>query len=204
MNINIAEKLGRYDMKFCSSKCAYAAFGVILAIGFLPDIASGQGQVKSGTATQVGGVTGKGQVKINGTVPLSNPSPDLSECTFTLLEILTPPGGAELVDAPACIGVPLSARRGSKINDAIFESDQRQRPTCRVQIKDRGRGELEFALKVDRVSISGAGGAFLGTAFQLDCDSGVVIPFAAVPTWRITGSAGGNHGGPNGVNIRTP
>ncbi|MGE0681102.1 MAG: hypothetical protein AB7P69_09430, partial [Candidatus Binatia bacterium] len=217
-------------MKFRSSKWAYAAFGLILAAGFLPDIASGQ----TGTATQVAGLPdgpgedGDGQVNISGTILLPAAclpagALNLATCVLTnnlapAIEILSnPPGVAELVkDAVGglCVGVPsflqpgvaLPARRGSKANDAIFESDQRQRPTLRVQVKNRGRGVLEFAsgLKISRACINDtvppqpAPVVPIRTSFALVCPCGpqppppappvtTVIPYAASPNWRTTG-----------------
>lgn len=217
-------------MKLFSSKWASAVFGLILAVGFLPDIASGQARITSGTATHVGGVPvdgeGDGQVNISGTIPLpSGVSPDLTKCTLTITHILSN-GGVELVkDDPsvgACVGeppwfnVPLEPRRGSKKNDAIFESDQRGRSTLRLQIKNRGRGELEFSsgLKISRACINA--GPFdtnacdadppqvfpLGTSFALTCPEGI-IPFNNAPFWRTTDFSGGDNV-PLGCNIRTP
>jgi len=184
-------------MKSRSSKWACAALGLMVAIGFLPALASAQvGTVEAGTATQVGvlpppppGPGGKGQVRISGTFPCP-PSPDLdlSQCDLVIHEILLDPGNGELVHADRCIETDIPARKGSSSKDAVYEVDLAQRPTCRMQIKNRGRNECEFQLKVDRAVIDVPSGdpVLLETAFDLvgsKCTAPVPT-FDASASWR--------------------
>lgn len=165
-------------MELRSSKWAYVTLGLILAVGVLPNIASGQ---PTGTATQVGapppklGQAGGGQVSFSDTIPLPpaclpSGALDLRLCVLTNNAAVSPSieilfdmnQGTELVTN--CVGAPpfllpgaaLPARRGGKPNEVIFESDSRVRPTFKVQVKNRGRGVLEIGsgLKVDRACIN--------------------------------------------------
>lgn len=192
-------------MGFRSSKWPSAALGLVLAVGVLPGLAAGEGKLSSGTATQVGFpgcpgpppefiVANGGQVRISGTTPLLFPDVDLRTCVLTVKKILFRDVGAvELVKEAGCggppsfLGVPLPPKRGGKPNEVIFESDQRHRPTLRLQVKNRGRGELEFAsgLKIDRACIFPDGGdELLRTEFSLVCPE--VITFNPEPPafWR--------------------
>jgi hypothetical protein len=117
-----------------------------------------------------------------------------------LFDMLFDPFLGELVtDAsgglPRFFFIPLFPRRGGEPNEVVYESNQRLRPTLRVHIKDRGRGELEFVSAVSRAVIDSP--LFLPTrlitAFALDCPTNFFFFFDA-PVWRSSG----------GTNIRTP
>lgn len=206
-----------------------ATLALIAMVGFAPGIASG---VPTGTATQVGGPSvcppdgdGGGQVSISDKIPLPAGcgGVDLRSCTLTTNQILFDPvAGVDLVrDVPLAAGIcggvpiigPLVPRAGGAADEVIFESDQRVRPTLRLQVKNRGNGFIEFSsgLKIDRACINDGvaqGGLLfpkaLQTSFVLTCAPPCNIGYAVAPTWRVSGPSGGCHGAANGSNIRTP
>src|SRR5262245_27871028 len=192
-------RTGRPHMKSRLPKWACAAFGLIVAVGFLPALASAQGRVKSGTATQVppdGNQSGRGQVTITGTFGCDSDLA-LNTCFLFLDKILFEAG--ELVQAEGClfdeIGDPLAiaAKSGSKAKDAIFEVNHRREPRCKMQVKNRGKGVCEFKLKVDRVVVDTPSDSpvSLETAFELDC-AGSSAAFDVSACWRSSINGPGN------------
>jgi len=170
----------------------------MLAVGVLPTLASAQGTVESGTATQAppdGDQSGRGQVRITGTFACDSDLA-LNTCFLFIGKILFE--ASELVHAERClfdeVGDPLaiSPRSGSKSNDAVYEVDQSLRPTCRMQIKNRGKGVCEFQLKVDRAVIDtpSESPVSLETAFLLDCAGSAA--FDASACWRSSVNGPGN------------
>lgn len=150
-----------------------------------------------------------------GVVP---PDLDLTKCAFIPLKILFDPAiDTELIQAP-WIGQRILAKRGSRPNEAIFESDPRVRPTLRVLIENLGQGLLDFTLKVDRAIVLNAswnpspGAGELEIAFDLeDIDALTRCPhsfhpvFEITPDWNTTGPSGIlGHLSDRGWNIRTP
>jgi hypothetical protein len=202
---------------------------LMLALGFLPDGASGQHitNVAAGTATQMGFLppprsAGNGQLRMSGETGVVPQDLDLTKCALVPLKVLFDPAiGTELIPAP-WIGQRILARRGSKPNEAIFETDRRVRPTLRIEIENLGKIEdlgqalLDFTLKVDRAIVLNAswnpGAGDLETAFDLeDVDSLARCPHAFQPVFET--SAEWNTTGPSGIlghipgrgwNIRTP
>src|SRR5262244_3288261 len=155
-----------------SAKWACAAFGLMLAVGVLPTLASAQGTVESGTATQAppdGDQSGRGQVRITGTFACDSDLA-LNTCFLFIGKILFE--ASELVHAERClfdgVGDPLaiSPRSGSKSNDAVYEVDR---------------------AVIDTPSESPVS---LETAFLLDCAGSAA--FDASACWRSSVNGPGN------------
>jgi hypothetical protein len=155
--------------------------------------------ILSGTATRVGEPAsptdtnpegaGRAQIKICGT--MATEISDLRTCTFTLMD-----AGFDLSSAPGGIFDTIDAKRGGKATEVQFQSDQRQRPTLKAQVKNRrGDGNLEFCLTIDRTVIDpapvpvdpcadGDVAEDLPLAFDLDCDDGL-FSFSEAADWRV-------------------
>lgn len=160
------------------------------------------GAIASGSAAKVGACPngdGNGQVRISGALP--GGQVDLRFCTFVLDHLLFYRAiDQELVTDKT--GVPIDEFAGSlsckrDAHNMTCESSSKKRPTFKARVTDRGRGELEFTLNVDRSIIGSCSApplpAPLETAFSIVCPSRE-FKFFDNPTWCVSGLG----------NIRTP
>jgi hypothetical protein len=111
-----------------------------------------------GKAEKVGSGLATGKVRLSGTATEVG-AVDLRQVTVILKDLLNEDGGAgELANGPDGGGLlPLSlpAARGSKPDEAVFETPSGAQPKVRVELKQRDpdNGELEFSIRVERVVI---------------------------------------------------
>jgi hypothetical protein len=112
----------------------------------------------SGSATRVGDASDKGQVKIVGAFSLTPASGrlDLGNARVSIQSLLGETGGAgELIDRVAAGPVQLIARSGGKPTAATYESEPGgDRPSFRMEMKQRSGSVVEFTLRVDRAVLS--------------------------------------------------
>jgi hypothetical protein len=98
-----------------------------------------------------------GKVTFGARVPAAE-TLDLRVATVTVTGLLRELGGDDLVrgggGAPF-LPIILSARRGSKASEAVFETPSGVRPSVRIEVKQRDpqRGDVELSLKVERATI---------------------------------------------------
>jgi hypothetical protein len=111
-----------------------------------------------GKAEKVGSGLATGKVRLSGTAPEVG-AVDLRQVTVTLRDLLNEEGGAgELANGPdggGLLPLILPAARGSKPDEAVFETPSEAKPKVRVELKQRDpdNGELEFSIRVERVVI---------------------------------------------------
>jgi len=127
-----------------------------------------------------------------------------------LLAELAAGGAGELLEG---LSVFLTPRAGSTANAALFESDQRVRPTFRMEIKTRDPSAVnklfEFTLKVARATIPEIPGLCAGDPARTALTTRFVVEgpvddvvVSTTPRWRCLDPIGGSTEFPE--RLRTP